>query len=594
MKKLVVATAVAGFAGVTQSVATLPDANTQRFSEQTLAMLDPTRVATSACGSPLGDDAIRARLILAASQSNTDAGETMPLFDGVPESGLAVTTSSEEARRYFDQGVMLLYGFNHHGAIRSFREAQRRDPECAMCFWGEALAYGPNINAPMDAGSNETALAAVARAAELRDSTSPAEQALIDSIALRYASDAGDDRIALDTAYADAMLATAASFPENDDIAVLAAEAVMDTSPWDYWEPGREIPRGMIGDAIALIETVIARNPTHPQAAHLYIHLMENNADPRRAEAAADRLTAFIAPSAGHLVHMPAHIYYRIGRYEDSIRVNVEAARADEAYLETAGDNGIYRYGYYPHNVHFIVTSAQMAGDMTTAINQATKLSQIVSPEMAEQIAWIQPVNAAPYLAIAQFAAPERILEFDTPHARLPYVEAMRRYARAVAQAQLRNREGFEDEIDVLEALAKDTDWSSMTDQGVPAPELLRIAETVAQARFAYAVGRYQEAIELYEAAIEIEQALPYTEPPYWYYPVSQSLGAAYYRAGRFEEARTAFRAALFQSPANGWALFGLALTEHALGHEPEAAAAEAALHRAWLGNPRWLRMDRI
>jgi tetratricopeptide (TPR) repeat protein len=594
MNKLIIATAVAGLASVTHSAANTSIENGQEFSPETLAMLNPSRIATTTCNSPLGNDALRARLILAAATSETGTGEAMPLYDGVPESGLAATTDSEEARRYFDQGIMLLYGFNHHGAIRSFQEAQRIDPECALCFWGEALAYGPNINAPMDAGTNDTALAAVARAVALRDGTSPAEQALIDAIAVRYSADTVESRSALDMAYAEAMLDAAARFPESDDIAVLAAEAAMDTSPWDYWEPGRETPRGRTGDAIRLVETVLARNLAHPQAAHLYIHLMENNADPTRAEAAADRLTAFIAPSAGHLVHMPAHIYYRIGRYADSIRVNIEAARADEAYLESAGDDGIYRYGYYPHNVHFLVTSAQMAGDMTTAIREATRLSQIVSPEMAEEIAWIQPVNAAPYLAIAQFAEPERILALDTPQSRLPYVEAMRLYARAVAQAQLRDRQGFEAEIAALRQVARETDWTPMVDQGMPAPDLLRIAETVAHARYAYATGRYADAIRLYENAIEIEQALPYTEPPYWYYPISQSLGAAYYKAGRFDDARRAFRAALFQAPASGWALYGLALTEQALGHEPEAAAAEAALHRAWTGNPLWLRMDRI
>jgi len=595
MNRVIVTTAFAGLVALTQSIApSNADGEPQEFSVETLAMLDPTRNATAACGSPLGNDALRARLILAAAFDDRTADENMPLFEGVPASGLSVTTSSEEARRYFDQGLMLVYGFNHHGAIRSFQEAQRRDPDCALCFWGEALAYGPNINAPMDAGTNDTALAALSRAAALRGGVSPEEQALIDALALRYSAEADSDRAALDAAYFEAMIGAAARFPDNDDIAVLAAEAAMDTSPWDYWEAGRQTPRGRIGDAIRLIERVMARNPAHPQAAHLYIHLMENNADPTRAEAAADQLAQFIAPSTGHLVHMPAHIYYRIGRYADSIRVNVEAARADEAYLATAGDNGVYRFGYYPHNVHFIVTSAQMSGDMATAIREATRLSSIVSPDIAEQLAWVQPINAAPYLAIAQFAEPARILEFDTPQSRLPYVEAMRFYARAVAQAQLRDRDGFSRELEALQSLARDSDWTAMVEQGVPAPELLQIAETVARGRYAYATGRYDEAIRLYSEAIEIEQGLPYTEPPYWYYPISQSLGAAYYRTGRLVEARTAFRAALVQAPANGWALYGLAMTEQALGHRPEAAAAEAALDRVWLGSRDWLRMDRI
>lgn len=596
MNKLYAATALASLAGITQSAGTTPSLAPQPavYSAETLAMLDPTRTAKSICGSSLGNDALRARLLLASALQDTAPEDTMPLYENVPESGMPLSTDSMEARAYFDQGLMMLYGFNHHGAIRSFKEAQRLDPECALCHWGEALAYGPNINAPMDAGTNETALAAVARATALRDRTVPAERALIDAVAVRYSADADADRTALDIAYSDAMFAAAAAFPDNDDIAVLAAEAAMDTSPWDYWEADRTEPRARIGEAVRLIEAVMERNPGHPQAGHLYIHLMENNIDPRRAEAAADRLTQFIAPSAGHLVHMPAHIYYRIGRYADSIHSNILATRADEAYLASAGDNGIYRYGYYPHNVHFIVTSAQMAGDMATAIREANRLSYVVSPDVAEQLAWVQPVNAAPYLAIAQFAEPSRILEFDRPQTRLPYVEAMRLYARATAQAQLRDEAGFEREMAALATLAEQTDWSAMVDQGVPATDLVRIAQLVARGRYAYAVDDFDEAIRLYSEAIEIERTLPYTEPPYWYYPISQSLGAAYYRAGQYDDARAAFRAALAQAPANGWALYGLAQTEEALGHGPEAAAAEAALERAWLGSPNWLRMDRI
>lgn len=596
MNRLFAATALASFAGITQSAGTAPLLAQEEtaYSAETLAMLDPTRTARAICGSSLGNDALRARLLLASALQDVTPEDAMPLYDNVPEFGLALSTDSEEARAYFDQGLMMLYGFNHAGAIRSFKQAQRLDPSCALCHWGEALAYGPNINAPMDAGTNDTALAAVARASALRDAASPLEQALIDAVAVRYSAEPDADRTALDIAYSDAMFAAAAAFPDNDEVAVLAAEAAMDTSPWDYWEADRTESRPRIGDAIGLIETVMARNPGHPQAGHLYIHLMENNVDPRRAEAAADRLTQFIAPSAGHLVHMPAHIYYRVGRYADSIRSNIAATRADEAYLASAGDNGIYRYGYYPHNVHFIVTSAQMSGDMATAIREANRLSYVVSPDIAEQLAWVQPVNAAPYLAIAQFADPERVLEFDRPQTRLPYVEAMRLYARATAHAQLRDEAGFEREMAALTTLAEETNWSPMVDQGVPATDLVRIAQLVARGRYAYATNDLDEAIRLYRAAIEIERTLPYTEPPYWYYPISQSLGAAYYRAGRYDEARAAFRAALTQAPANGWALYGLARTERALGHDPEAAAAEAALERAWLGSPNWLRMDRI
>ena len=279
------------------------------------------------------------------------------------------------------------YGFNHAAAIAAFREAQRIDPGCAMCWWGEAFAYGPNINAPMDAAGAKAALQAAARAKQLSRGGSRAERALIDAIGRRYSPDPLADRAALDKAYAEAMLDAARRFPDHDEIAVLAAEAAMDTHPWDYWEADKRTPKGHLGEAVRLVETVLRRNPDHPQASHLYIHLMENSADPRRAEAAADRLARPLVPGAGHLVHMPAHIYYRLGRYGDSIRANVAAARADEAYLRQSGDRGLYRYGYYPHNVHFIVTSAQMAGDLPTAVREARRLGNVLDPATAARVA---------------------------------------------------------------------------------------------------------------------------------------------------------------------------------------------------------------
>jgi len=422
----------------------------------------------------------------------------------------------------------------------------------------------------------------------------PAERALADALVKRYSSDPKADRAVLDAAYADAMLAASAAHPANDDIALLAAEAAMDTLPWNYWEADGRTPKPRLGTAVQLVETVMARNPDHPQTAHLYIHLMENGPDPKRAETAADRLAKPLAPAAGHLVHMPAHIYFRLGRWKDSMRVNVDAARADEAYIRSSGDRGLVRYGYYPHNVHFIVTSAQMAGDLGTAIRESRRLGGLLDPAVSSRIAWIQAIDAAPYFAAAQFAPPADILRMRAPDARLPYVSGIRHYARAVARAHLRDRHGFASEIALLRRLRETSDFKLMVEQGVPAPDLLLLAENVARARFAFMTGRYGESIRLYNQAIAVEDKLPYMEPPFWYYPVRQSLGAALYRAGRYDEAREAFTAALAKTPNNGWALYGLASTERALGRREFAAGADAALNRAWLGNPKWLRMDRL
>lgn len=564
------------------------------FSAAALEALDPSRLATLLCGAEKAGSTL-ARELLIASAFAAPASEAgpIPLFADLAASPFPVSTRDPQARRYFSQGLLLTYGFNHAGAVRSFREAQRLDPNCAMCWWGEAVALGPNINAPMDDRDHAAALDAMDRAMALRDGAFPMERALIEAVAHRYSRDPDADRAALDMAYADAMLDVARRFPGDDDVAVLAAEAAMDTSPWNYWESDKKTPVGRSGEAVRLIETVLGRNPAHVQANHLYIHLMEAS-DPQRAEAAADRLANPRAPSAAHLVHMPGHIYQRRGRHADSIRVNVAAARADEAFIRSAGDHGLVRYGYYPHNIHFIVTSAQMAGDMHTAIREAQRLGTVLDPATSERIAWIQSIDAAPYLAMAQFAEPKAILAMAVPDARLAYPTAMRHYARSIAYARLRDRAGFEAELAAMARLRTSDAMKGMIDQGIPADDLVMLAELVARGRFAAAGGHHDEAIAFYRQAIAIEGRIPYQEPAYWYYPVRQSLGAALFQAGRYADASEAFRGALAQTPNNGWALYGLSRSEARQGNKLEAAAADRALSKAWLGDARWLRMDRL
>ncbi|HVM21741.1 MAG TPA: tetratricopeptide repeat protein [Sphingomicrobium sp.] len=564
-----------------------------QYSDAQLALLDPTLGVRDLCGGS-GSQSMRTKLMIsAAAVQGADLPASAPLFDGMGKVHFPITTSSPLAQRYFDQGLSFAYNFNHSAAIAAFREAQRLDPQCAMCFWGEAFARGPNINAPMDSSVNARAVGVAAYANWLARKATPAEQALTAAMVKRYSADATADRSVLDAAYADAMLAAARAHPALDDVSLVAAEAAMNTRPWDYWTADKQ-PHPRIGEAVRLVETVYARNPQHPQAAHLYIHLMENGPDPSKAEAAADKLASPLAPAAGHLVHMPAHIYYRLGRWKDSIRVNVDAARADEAWIRATGDKGMVRYGYYPHNVHFIVASAQMAGDMPTAIREARKLASLLDPQVSAQVGWIQAVNAAPYFAAAQFAAPAQVLAMPPADARLPYPNAMRHFARATAYANQRNRAGFERELAALAALRRTGDFKGMIEQGVPAAELLELAETVARGRWAFAGGNYPEAIRHYRQAAAIEDKISYMEPPWWYYPVNQSLGAALYRARKYDEARSAFTKALADSPNNGWVLYGLAETEQALGNRMQAAAARAALRKIWMGNPAWLRMDRL
>ncbi len=588
---------VGGFTGYWTDSADTPDT----ISQATLRALDPTLAGRRACR---GIDATGAQLDqrlklagnLAALHGVGAAG--MALIPNLAQSSIPATGISGDARAYFDQAMLLTYGFNHQGATRAFQEARLRAPDCAMCLWGVALASGPNINAPMSPEQNSVALTALAAASRLAETASPLERDLIAAQTVRYSNDPAADRALLDAAYADAMFRIARQNPGNDDIAILAAEAAMNTTPWDYWSTDKSAAKPRIAEAVAMLEAVMQRNPHHPQAAHLYIHLMENSANPHRAEAAADRMAQFAPDAFGHLVHMPSHIYYRIGRYKDSMAANILAARADEDYLTKFGGDGMYRFGYYPHNVHFLLTSAQMAGDMYTTLSETERLKSILNVDIARQLPWVQVIHAAPDFALAQYASPQAIIALTNANSDLAYVEAMRRYARAVGFAISRNDKSFAAELAAMDALAENPQFKSqfkaMTDGGVPAMDLIALARHVAQGRMAHAKGKFTQAAAHYRQAITIEQTLPYTEPPYWYYPVSQSLGASLYRAGDFKGARDAFQAALFKAPNDGWALYGLAQTERKLGHKPEAAAAEAALDKSWLGKREWLDMDRL
>ncbi|MCC2603320.1 tetratricopeptide repeat protein [Sphingopyxis yananensis] len=551
-------------------------------------------VSAPLCGARRGAAGPPAVLAFAATFAEPAADmRPIPLYPDLIKSSFPVTTSNDQARRYFHQGLMLSYGFNHAGAVRSFRQAQRLDPNCAACWWGEAVALGPNINAAMDDRDRAAALHAMDRAMMLRQYASPMEIGLIEAAAHRYSRQPNTDRALLDAQYADAMIALAHHFPQDDDIAVLAAEAAMDTSPWNYWQSDKKTPVGRSADAIRLVDMVMARNPSHVQAGHLAIHLYEAS-DPARAEAAADRLSRGAPSSAAHLVHMPTHIYQARGRYADSIRVNSAAARADEAFIRSAGDHGLVRYGYYPHNVHFIVTSAQLAGDMDRAIQEAARLRLLLDVETSGKIAWIQAIDAAPYMAMAQFAEPSAILAMPEPDRRLPYAAAIRHYARAIAYAQQQDRAAFNQEISAMHALAQSGAFTDMIAQDMPATDLLTLAEAAARGRFAALAGDYAQAEHFYRAAIAVEDSLPYQEPAYWYYPVRQSLGAAQFLDQRYAEAAATFDDILRRTPHNGWALYGLTMSKAATGDMVGAATASTAFTQAWLGNPNWLKMNRL
>src|SRR5246127_2572171 len=473
----------------------------------------------------------------AASPALAFADSDPPVWDGLGSLSYKVTTSSAATQVYFDQGLRLTYAFNHEEAQRAFRKAQKLDPDCAMCFWGEALVLGPNINLPMPEEAVAPAFAAMQEARTLAAKASPREQALITALSARYVEDAKADRTQLDAAYAAAMANVAAQFPEDNDIAVLYAESVMDLSPWDYWQPGGREPNPQSAPIVPTLERVLARDPAHPGAIHYYIHAVEASDRPKRAEPYADRLRGAV-PGAGDLVHMPSHIYYRIGRYLDALKDNKTAVAVDERYLtDTNAPVGVYRMGYYPHNVHFVMASAQMAGDGETVIAAAEKLGKLIPDEAARAIAIAQPVKAAPYFAHAQFSTPETILALPDPGDAIPYVKAMWLYARGVALAAQHDVADATAAANAIETLELNSDFKLLNESNIPAQEVLRIARTVVLARVAQAKGDNRAAIVQFERAAALQDALPYTEPPYWYYPIRQSLAAALLQAGRYPEA---------------------------------------------------------
>ena len=494
-----------------------------------------------------------------------------------------VSTKNARAQAFFDQGLRLAFGFNHAEAQRAFQAAQRLDPNCAMCFWGEALVLGPNINVPMLPQAQAPAVAALARAVALSGKATPKERALIDALRQRYADDASAERAPLDAAYADAMKAVAARFPADDTIQTLYAEAAMDTQPWDYWEAAGARPKGRAADIVRTLERVLARNPAHAGAIHLYIHAMEASTRPEKALPYAQRLAAQM-PGAGHIVHMPAHIYYRVGMYRESLVANQQAVAVDERYFETSASDPLYKAAYYPHNIHFIMVSAQMGGDAKTALDAAAKLDAAVPVEAVKQFAIMEPIKAAPYTTQLRFADPKAVLALPAPADELVLVKAIYHYARAVAFATSKDAAGAQQEIDALAKIEASADFKPYEAWQLPAKTIVQTARLAATGRLADANGDLDAAAKAYESAIAAEDALTYTEPPYWYYPLRQSLGSVRLRQGRLDDAEQAFRDALVRVRNNGWALAGLAEVYRQKGDAQAERAARQAYARAWFG----------
>jgi tetratricopeptide (TPR) repeat protein len=514
-----------------------------------------------------------------------DAAGTTPatpaLFDNLGRYHRAVTTTSPQAQAYFDQGLRLVYGFNHYEAQAAFREALRLDPTCGMCAWGIALTYGSNYNSPTDAERERGALAAVTQARALAAAAgTERERAIIGALAARHSATPGADRVALDRAYADAMREVARRFPDDLDAGTLFADALMNLRPWSLWT-AEGAPQPGTAEIVATLERVLAADPMHPGANHLYIHAVEASPDPRRGEAAADRLRNLM-PGAGHMVHMPSHIYYRIGRYADAGSVNVQAVAADRAYFAKSQPSPIYRMMYYPHNLDFVWHAAGMEGRGAECVRAAREFAAAVPVEAVLEMSDMETAPAAPLLALVRFARWDEVLAQPAPPARLLYVTGAWRYARGRALAAKGRGAEAASELAALQALRQSVPAERTVAGFFKMSDMLALASETLAGELAARGGDADTAVEHLAEAVRLQDAHWFTEPPPWYYPVRQSLGAVLLQAGRAAEAEAVYREDLRRNPENGWSLFGLAQSLRAQGKPVDAAAADQRFRRAW------------
>ena len=516
----------------------------------------------------------------ATEKNQNQLNSVVPLWNNLGNIHHKITTTSPQAQRYFDQGLTFIFGFNHAEAKRSFQQATQIDSDCAMCYWGMALSEGPNINAPMNQESIPTTYKAIQKAQKLSTKTTPIEQVYIKALSQRYSDQNLENRQPLDMAYANAMRELSQQYPSDLDAATLFAESLMDLMPWNYWQENGE-PQPLTNELVKTLEFILEKNPNHPGAIHYYIHTLEASLYPEKAEKAADRLSNLV-PASGHLVHMPSHLYLRIGRYHDAARVNQKAIKADEKFLATSQQKGLYSALYYPHNIHFFWSAASMEGRSEDAIKAARKLVDKVSLLEVKQIPFSEIFLPTPYFSLVQFGKWDEILTESQPSNEFPFTMAMWHYARGMAWVGKGNLENAEFENQKIKDLLQNSEFSSLETANVPATNVISIANHLLVGKMAELKQKNKEMISEYQTAVKLQDNLPYMEPPYWYYPVRQSLAAALLKLNREQEAEAVYRKDLQQHPNNGWSLYGLVESLSAQGKQKEAAEVKQEFEKAW------------
>ncbi len=527
---------------------------------------------------------------VADSPGTSQAGTTIWTLEQLPKNAQLfpdlgshhrpITTQSREAQDYFDQGLRLTYGFNHDEAARSYAKAAALDPNCAICFWGTALTLGPNYNVPLLAERAKTAWDAITRAQALAAKASPVEQALIAALAKRYKGPEYLDPTAMqpyNEAFATAMREVAKRFSDDNDVVVLFAEAMMNVRPWKLWTPqGNPEPGTM--ELIGALETVLSRAPSHPGANHYYIHAIEASTYPEKAIPMADRLGQLM-PGAGHMVHMPAHIYQRVGRYADASDVNRKAIESDKRYLARTTPPGYYPF-YISHNYGFLAYSASMEGRSAEALAASSLAAKAIPTHVVCSMPGMDFFLAEPLLVMVRFGRWNELLQVEPPAEKYSVLRALWHHARGMALASTNNVNDAKTEWETLRTLAKNLPEDRLAGLN-SGRRVLDLAAKVLEARIAQAKGR-PEAVELYREAVTIEDGLAYNEPADWFYPTRHYLGAALLDAKRFKEAEVVYRADLLKHPANGWSLYGVWQSLNAQQRKKESDAAEQQFRTAW------------
>lgn len=508
-----------------------------------------------------------------------------PLFEGMGNLDMPISTDTVLVQRYFNQGLTLAYGFNHAEAARSFYYASQLDTTCAMAYWGYAYVLGPNYNAGMEADNYERAYAAVQKALRLVEHKGTAkEKDLITALSLRYAPKPPEDRRPLDEAYAQGMAALSTKYPEDANIGTLYAEALMNLHPWDLYDTTGEA-REWTPEILRVLQSVIQQHPDHCGAHHFYIHAVESSAHPEIGLASAQVLDSGLVPSAGHLMHMPSHIYIRTGNYHAGTLSNLRAIAADSSYVTVCHAQGAYPLAYFPHNQHFMAATATLEGNSKWALFAADEVSHNANLQIMKEPGWgtLQHYYTIPWYVYVKFGQWDHILQMENKAPELPYTVAMQHYAQGMAHLAKQQPEAAEKDWEKLHQISLDQDLKTLTIWDINTVyDLVQIAEKVLHAHILAQKDQRTEGIQRLREAVALEDRLNYNEPPDWFFSVRHYLGAMLLDDGQYEQAVSVYKEDLHKLPNNGWALNGLALAYSGLGKTTEANATKEAFDRAW------------